>query len=134
MSTVRLRLPRLTLDWLNSQPDGCATAVSRILKEALRPSRDETESPGVRLPTLSKHQGLSPEALELMSVHIMKAHIADLLSKLAQLLGRDDAQALAFQRCAPDLSLPVLDCWMTVVANLHELHQEHCSNRGLPAA
>ena len=117
MSTVSLRLPRLTLDWLNSQPGGAAVAVARILKGFVKCSGGETDV-------------LSPEALELMSVRIMTAHMSDLLSGLARRLGRDRAQALAFERCAPDLSRPVLDCWKSVVADLHELHTEHCSNQG----
>jgi len=130
MSTVSLRLPRLTLDWLNNQPCGCATAASRILRESMKRPAGENKASRLQLPTLGEHDVLSPEALELMSVHIMKAHMGDLLSSLARQLGRDKAQALAFERCAPDLSRPVFDCWKSVVAGLHELHKEHCSNQG----
>jgi hypothetical protein len=129
MSKVRLHLPRVTLDWLNSQPGGCATAVARILKESTgRPGADE-------LPDLRGLGGApSPEVQELLSVHVMKAHMGDLLSNLARHVGRDQAQALAFARCAPDLSRPILDCWTSVLVDLHALHQEHCTLPGAGAA
>jgi len=128
MSKMCLHLPRQTLDWLNSQPGGCATAVSRILRESMKLPGCAANAARMRHRTLGEHDVLSPEALELMSVQIMKAHMGHLLSELAHRLGRDNAQALAFERCAPDLSRPVLDCWKSVVAGLHELHEEHCSN------
>lgn len=132
MSELCLSLPRLTLDWLNGQPDGCATAVRRILRESIRRSCGDAASGHGWRPGPSTRGAVSPEALELLSVYVMQAHIEDLLARLAVRLGPERTQTLATERCAANLSRPFLDCWKGVIVDLHRLWEEEKSRPATP--